>query len=53
MGKAGNFFLKDIPCIAEVTIANFWKKEWKTGTEISEKLFWERKKAGHISKTLR
>ena len=27
MGKAGNFFLKDIPCIAEVTIANFWKKE--------------------------
>ena len=27
MEKAGALFLKDIPCIAEVTIADFWKKE--------------------------
>ncbi len=27
MEKAGVLFLKDIPCIAEVTIADFWKKD--------------------------
>ena len=27
MEKAGSFFLKDIPCIAEVTVADFWTKE--------------------------
>ena len=26
MEKAGSFFLKDIPCIAEVKITDFWKK---------------------------
>lgn len=26
MEKAGRLFLKDLPCIAEVTIASFWKK---------------------------
>jgi hypothetical protein len=28
MEKAGNLFLKDLPCIAEVTYADYWKKEW-------------------------
>jgi DNA polymerase-1 len=27
MEKAGSFFLKDIPCIAKATVADFWKKE--------------------------
>ena len=27
MEKAGNLFLKDLPCIAEVTIADYWNKE--------------------------
>jgi DNA polymerase I-like protein with 3'-5' exonuclease and polymerase domains len=27
MEKAGNLFLKDLPCIAEVTYADYWKKE--------------------------
>jgi DNA polymerase-1 len=27
MEKAGALFLKDIPCIAKVTLADFWKKE--------------------------
>ena len=27
MEKAGSLFLKDLPCVVEVTIADFWKKE--------------------------
>ena len=27
MEKAGSLFLKDLPCLVEVTIADFWKKE--------------------------
>jgi len=27
MEKAGNLFLKDLPCVVDVTIADFWKKE--------------------------
>jgi DNA polymerase I len=27
MEKAGNLFLKDLPCVVDVTIADYWKKE--------------------------
>lgn len=27
MEKAGSLFLKDLPCVVDVTIADFWKKE--------------------------
>ncbi len=27
MENAGSLFLKDLPCVAEVTVADFWKKE--------------------------
>ena len=27
MESAGSLFLKDLPCLVEVTIADFWKKE--------------------------
>ena len=27
MERAGSLFLKDLPCLVEVTIADFWKKE--------------------------
>jgi DNA polymerase I-like protein with 3'-5' exonuclease and polymerase domains len=27
MKKAGSFFLKDLPCVVEVTTAGYWKKE--------------------------
>ncbi len=27
MEKAGSMFLKDLPCVAEVTIADFWRKD--------------------------
>jgi len=27
MEKAGNLFLKDLPCLVEVTIDNYWRKE--------------------------
>ena len=27
MEKAGSLFLEDLPCIVEVTIADYWKKE--------------------------
>jgi len=27
MEKAGSFFLKDLPCVVEVTTAGYWKKE--------------------------
>ncbi|HEY5499868.1 MAG TPA: DNA polymerase [Bacteroidales bacterium] len=27
MEKAGNLFLNDLPCVVDVTIANYWKKE--------------------------
>lgn len=27
MEKAGSLFLKDLPCVAEVTIADFWRKD--------------------------
>ena len=27
MERAGSLFLKDLPCVVDVTIANFWKKE--------------------------
>ena len=27
MERAGSLFLKDLPCVVDVTIADFWKKE--------------------------
>jgi len=27
MEKAGSLFLKDLPCLVEVTVDNYWKKE--------------------------
>jgi DNA polymerase I len=27
MEKAGNLFLKDLPCVVEVTISDYWEKK--------------------------
>lgn len=52
MEKAGSFFLKDIPCIAKATVADFWKKEWKMGTGISENVSENKRRKGRSSKRL-